>query len=278
MRAGGFRAVARGALSPQNSRLARKPMPEPPVSPTPTNAPTPPGATPPQTRSGRRLSFVRGTLYRLVVPLAMGLVRFWWLTCRVVRVDGAEHVQAALADGPAIPVYWHQHQLFCVRYLLQLRRPGVKLAFAMSPSVDGEIPAMLARWVGVRPMRGSSTYEGARALRDYFVSVREGFTLAITTDGPKGPRYVFKPGAILLAQMSGRPMLPMAFHASRAWQFHKWDRFVLPRPFARVALALGAPRYVPKGLDAAGLESWQREMERELLAVYRRARDSLGGT
>jgi lysophospholipid acyltransferase (LPLAT)-like uncharacterized protein len=258
-------------------------MPEPPVSPTPASAPTPQSDAPPplETRSGRRLTFLRRTLYRLVVPIGMGLVRFWWLTCRVVRVEGGEHVEAALAQGPAIPVYWHQHQLFCVRYLLQLRRrdahPGIKLAFAMSPSVDGEIPAMLARWNRVRPMRGSSTYEGARALRDYLVCVREGFTLAITTDGPKGPRYVFKPGAVLLAQMSGRPMLPMAFHASRAWQFRKWDRFVLPRPFARIALAIGAPRYVPKGLDAAALADWQRQMERELLEVYRRARASLGG-
>ena len=219
--------------------------------------------------------FWRMTLYRLALPVAIGLVRFWWLTCRVVRVEGAEHAEAALADGPCVPVYWHQHQLFCVRYLIRLGRPGLKLAFAMSPSVDGELPAMLARWSGVRPMRGSSTYDGARALRDYLLCVREGFSLAITTDGPKGPRYQFKPGAILLAQMSGRPMLPMAYHAARAWKFRAWDRFVLPWPFTRIAVALGAPRHVPKGLDAPGLERWQREMEQELLAVYGRARAAL---
>ncbi len=207
----------------------------------------------------------------------MGLVRFWWLTCRVVRVVGAEHLQSALAGGPVIPVYWHQHQLFCVRYLFLQQRPGVKLSFAMSPSVDGEIPAMLAQRAGVRPMRGSSTYEGARALRDYLLCVREGFSLAITTDGPKGPRYQFKPGAVLLSQMSGRPMLPMAFHASRAWQFRAWDRFVLPWPFARIVVAIGAPRQVPKGMDAAALEGWQREMERELLATYCAARSALEG-
>jgi hypothetical protein len=162
-----------------------------------------------------------------------------------------------------------------VRYLIFARARGFKLAFAMSPSVDGEIPAMLARWHGVRPMRGSSTYEGARALRDYYVCLREGFSLAITTDGPKGPRYEFKPGAILLAQMSGRPMLPMAFHASRAWRFRQWDRFVLPWPFARIAIAIGEPRYVPKGLDAEALGVWQRRMAAELEAIYRLARASL---
>jgi len=249
---------------------AKAPLPGPPA--TPGNSPPPL-----QTRSSRRLGLARRALYWVALPVAMGLVRFWWLTCRIVRVVGGEHVEAALAGGPAVPVYWHQHQLFCVRYLITLARPGLKLAFAMSPSVDGELPAMLARWAGVRPMRGSSTYEGARALRDYYVCVREGFTLAITTDGPKGPRYSFKPGAILLAQMSGRPMLPMAFHASRAWQFRAWDRFVLPWPFARIAVAVGEPRYVPKGLDAAGLEDWQRQMEQELLEVYRRARSALSG-
>jgi lysophospholipid acyltransferase (LPLAT)-like uncharacterized protein len=241
----------------------------------------PPEKTPPaggvretQSRSGRRLGFVRRVLYRLAVPVAMGLVRFWWLTCRIVRVEGEENVAAALAGGPMVPVYWHQHQLYCVRFLLLQRFPGLKLAFAMSPSVDGEIPAMLARRVGALPLRGSSTYDGARALRDYYVAVRDGFSLAITVDGPKGPRYVFKPGAILLAQMSGRPLLPIAFHASRAWQFRAWDRFVLPWPFARITVGVGAPRTVPKGLDAAGLAAWQADMERELLAVYRAARAS----
>ena len=245
-------------------------MTEPPDTPPAKAAPAAAA-----TRSGRRLTWARRCLYLLAVPLAMALVRFWWLTCRIVRVEGAEHLEEALAGGPSVPVYWHQHQLYCVRYLLLQRRPGLKLAFAISPSVDGEIPAMLARWVGARPLRGSSTYEGARALRDYYVAVREGFSLAITTDGPYGPRYGFKPGAILLAQMSGRPMIAMAFHASRAWQFRAWDRFVLPWPFARISIALGKPRVVPKGLDATGLANWQAEMERELLAVYRAARAAL---
>ena len=75
----------------------------------------------------------------------------------------------------------------------------------------------------------------------------------ITPDGPRGPRFKFKPGAILLAQMSGRPILPMAFAASRAWLI-KWDKFVLPVPFARIVIAVGAPRYVPRVTDAAAIE------------------------
>ena len=246
-------------------------MADPPARP-PANKP----AFEPQTRSGRRLTPRRLFLYRLAVPPAMALVRFWWLTCRIVRVEGQANIDAALSAGPAMPVYWHQHQLFCVRFLLTLRRPGLKLAVGISPSVDGEIPSMLASWAGVRVLRGSSTYEGARALRDYYAALRDGNTLALTPDGPFGPRYGFKPGPVLLSQMSGRPMLPIAYAASHKWQFRTWDRFVLPWPFARIAVAVGAPRYVPKGLDAPALARWQADMEGELLALYRLARAALG--
>jgi hypothetical protein len=92
----------------------------------------------------------------------------------------------------------------------------------------------------------------------------------VTPDGPKGPRFKFKPGAILLAQMSGRPMLPMAYAASRAWLI-QWDKFVIPVPFARISIAIGAPRYVARVLDAAGMEALQREMELELQRLYRQA-------
>ena len=76
----------------------------------------------------------------------------------------------------------------------------------------------------------------------------------VTPDGPRGPRFKFKPGAILLAQMSGRPMLPMAYAASRAWLI-QWDKFVIPVPFARISIAIGKPRYVARVLDAAAIEA-----------------------
>ena len=229
----------------------------------------------PPTRSGRRLTPLRRLLYRLALPLAMLLVRFWWASCRVVRVVGEEHVTAALADGPTLPVFWHQHQLFCVRFLMRERRRGLAAGFLISPSVDGELPAMLARVFGAHVIRGSSSHTGARALRDYYTALAQGVSPAITPDGPYGPRFDFKPGAILVAQLSGRPLLPLAFHASRVFRFRTWDRFVLPWPFARIAVAVGAPRYVPRRLDAAGLQRLQQEMAAELKAVYGAARDAL---
>ena len=215
------------------------------------------------TASKRRMTRSRRLLYALVAPLVLALVRLWWRSCRIVAVVGEEHLDAVLAAAPSfLPCYWHQHQLFCARYLLQQqrRRPHLRIGFLISPSVDGELGAMIIRRAGGQVIRGSSSHTGARALRDYYLALaRDAVSPAITPDGPRGPARQFKPGAILLAQLSQRPMIPMAYAASRAWQI-QWDRFVIPKPFARIAVAIGAPVYVAKGLDAPGLERLQAEM------------------
>ncbi|MCP5328365.1 MAG: lysophospholipid acyltransferase family protein [Steroidobacteraceae bacterium] len=228
------------------------------------------------TRSGRRMSIGRRLAYACLVPLLLGVLRLLWATCRRPQVIGAEHLQAALERAPSlIPCYWHQHQLFCARYLLERRDLGLRAGFLISPSVDGEIGARLVHRLGGEVIRGSSTYTGARALRDFYEAlVRRDISPAITPDGPRGPAFEFKPGAILLAQMSGRPMLPLAFAASRSIRFH-WDRFVLPLPGARIVIAVGEPRWVPKRLDAAALAGEQSEMARRLRATFELAHAQL---
>jgi lysophospholipid acyltransferase (LPLAT)-like uncharacterized protein len=238
------------------------------------------------TRSGRRMTTGRRLLYAIAVPLGLGLIRLWWLSCRIVRVEGQEHLDAALAKSPSlVPCYWHQHQLFCGKYLVDQARArsvqtGVtplKVGWLISPSVDGEIGAMMVRRIGGHVIRGSSTSTGARALRDYYEAlVKEAVSPAITPDGPRGPRFEFKPGAIVLAQMSGRPVLPMAYAASRAWLI-KWDKFVLPVPFSRIVIAVGPPRYVPRVTDSAAIARLQGELKGELKRLFGLARDSLRG-
>ncbi len=234
---------------------------------------------PDQRVSTRRLTPARRLAYALATPLLLGLIRLWWASCRVVRVVGQDHLDAALAaHGALLPCYWHQHELFCGRYLLQQRARGLLPGFLVSPSVDGEVPAAIATRLGARVIRGSSTRTGARALRDYYqLLVHERVSPVITPDGPTGPRHRFKPGGLLLAQLSGRPLLPMAFAASRAWQFG-WDGFVLPWPFSRVAIAVGAPVLVGRDLrlaDAATSERLQQQMEAALHAQCARAREAL---
>lgn len=229
-----------------------------------------------QTSSGRRLTARRLFLYRLIVPVGLGLIRLVWRSVRVVSVTGDQHIIAALARAPSfIPVYWHQHQLFCVKHLLDLGTAGVKLGFLISPSVDGELAAMMVRSLGGAVIRGSSTHTGAKALRDYYQALsKDNVSPAMTPDGPRGPPWKFKPGAVLLAQLSQRPIIPLAYAASQAWKI-KWDRFVIPKPLARIAIAVGEPVYVPKGLDAAGLERLQINMEERLRSLFNDAKNAL---
>jgi lysophospholipid acyltransferase (LPLAT)-like uncharacterized protein len=229
-----------------------------------------------QTRSGRRLTAGRLLLYKIAAPMALSLMRMVVGWCRVVRIIGAEHVTSALRAAPSfIPVYWHQHQLFCAKHLFDLRDAGVKPGLLISPSVDGEFGALIVRRLGGEVIRGSSTYTGARALRDiYQALVQEGISPVIAPDGPRGPPWKFKPGALLLAQLSQRPIVPMSYCASRAWHAG-WDSFVIPKIGARVVIAVGEPVYVAKGLDAAALARLQADMEQRLTSLFATAKEAL---
>jgi lysophospholipid acyltransferase (LPLAT)-like uncharacterized protein len=228
-----------------------------------------------ETRSKRRMTPLRRFAWRIVATVGVGLIRLFWKSCRVVRVVGQEHMAGALAKSPSvIPVYWHQHQLFCAKYLLE-QAPALKLGFLISPSVDGEIGVMIVSRFGAHVIRGSTSHTGARALRDYYDALtKAGVSPSITPDGPKGPRFVFKPGAILLSQMSQRPIVPLSFAASRAWLI-AWDKFVIPWPFSRIVIAVGAPRQVPRAIPPAALEALQKELAADLKTLFAVARDAL---
>jgi lysophospholipid acyltransferase (LPLAT)-like uncharacterized protein len=229
------------------------------------------------TRGNRRLTSGRLLLYRVAVVVAWSLVRFFWATCRVQRTLGLERARAAVRESRSvIPVYWHQHMLYGVRALLDLRDEGLKLGFLISPSVDGTAPAMLVGKVGGHVIRGSSTHTGARALRDYYETiVKQEISPALTPDGPKGPLHEFKPGAVMLAQLTGKPILPVSVAASRAFRFPTWDRFELPLPFSRVVIAYGEPVKMPRGIDAESLARLQGEMAGRLQALQQEARAAL---
>jgi lysophospholipid acyltransferase (LPLAT)-like uncharacterized protein len=229
-----------------------------------------------ETRSKRRMTPLRRFAWRIVAAVGVFLIKMFWRTCRITRVAGDEHTAQALSQHPSlIPVYWHQHQLFIAKYLLDQTTRGLKLGFLISPSVDGDIGVMVVSKFGGHSIRGSASHTGARALRDYYEAlVKQGVSPSITPDGPKGPRFVFKPGAILLSQMSQRPMLPLAFAASRAWLI-AWDKFVIPWPFSRIVIAVGKPVQVPRTLKPEALEALQKDMAAELKRLFTVARDEL---
>lgn len=220
-------------------------------------------------------------VYRLAVLLASAIMEIIWRTCRI-RIDGAERLSVLVREHRAVvPVFWHQHLLICGRYVIDGSVAGLKPGFMISPSVDGQAPTMLATMYGAHVIRGSGSYTGVRAVRGVHQAiVKDGISPAITPDGPRGPRFVMKPGAIFIAQMAGKPVVPIAFAAKTAWLLKTWDKFVIPAPFTKVCIAIGEPFFPAADLDGGRgderMEPAQRELERLMLETYRRAKEGLG--
>lgn len=222
-----------------------------------------------ETVSRRRMSGGRKIWYALLVAIGRGLARVLWSTCKIEKVIGSEHMDAAVASGmPCIPCYWHQMHVFGVRYMLDQMDRGLKVGFLISPSVSGEVPATMAHGWGAKVIRGSPTRTGGQALRDMYLTVnKEGVSPVITVDGPKGPAEVVKIGAVLLARLTGAPMIPLAYAASSAKYWNSWDRFILPRPWSRIVVVVGEPLRVPPGTAIDDLEPIRLELEQRLRDV-----------
>ena len=186
----------------------------------------------------------------LAVPLLRLAARLLRASWRIEHVAGETHLSALLDEQRAfLPCCWHQRLTGCVSYLLEARARGLRPGFLVSPSRDGELTARLVTGLGATVVRGSATRTGARALRALYVTLREGISPIIHPDGPHGPANRVKSGTVMLAQMTRAPLLPLAFSADRYWQLKSWDRVIIPKPFARVTLVIGAPQSIARGED-----------------------------
>ncbi len=222
------------------------------------------GPSPVEFRSQRRMTWLRRFAYAIAAPVAVGLIRLLWSTYRF-SVYGEERVRELLAKEPLILTLWHDRVFVCAWYMGRLGRLGARVTYLVSPSIDGELAVRLLALIGARSVRGSATRSGVKAMRGlYRAIVREQGSPVVLPDGPQGPRHHCKPGSLLLAQLSGAKVLPMACGASRAWSLNTWDRLLIPWPFARVVLVLGTPATVAKGLDEEEFEGRRAELDRTL--------------
>lgn len=219
---------------------------------------------------------------KLLIALPLLKLMFFviWRTCKIEKVIGEKHFEALLQDSkPFIPCYWHQRHIFCARYMFKKSRKGIKLGFLISPSADGDNAARLTKSWGGIPIRGSTTRTGAKAMRDLYESIsKQGICPVITPDGPTGPAQEFKPGAVMLSQLTQVPMLPMAYAPSSAWQLKSWDKFLIPKPFSRIVIAIGAARQADKGLKLDELEPLRLEMEQTLNQLTKDAEQALANS
>ena len=154
-----------------------------------------------------------------------------------------------------IYVLWHG----CLLPLLWSHR-GKDIAVIVSEHADGEIIARIGKALGFRTVRGSTTRGAARALLGACREIESGHDLAVTVDGPRGPAGTVAPGAPVIAQRTGAAMVPVSAWASRAWRLKSWDRFLIPKPFARVTVAYADPIRVAG--DASRDVTDQRELVR----------------
>lgn len=229
--------------------------------------------------SKREMSAGRRAWYAIIIFLARGILALLAMTCRFAPVRGAEHLDRLQADGTAaILSYWHQMQIFCARYLLTRARDGFKVSFLTSPSVSGEVPAAIIRRWGAGVLRGSSKRSAGQALKDMFdVLVTQKTSLVITPDGPTGPLHEFKPGTIMLARMTKAPIILVAYAARPCIRWNSWDRFILPLPFAKVAVAVAEPFRVPPGASTDDLGPIRRELEARMATLVAEVEAAVAG-
>ncbi|MEE9260942.1 MAG: lysophospholipid acyltransferase family protein, partial [Candidatus Scalindua sediminis] len=140
---------------------------------------------------------------------------------------------------------------------------GVKVL--ISQHTDGEYIAQVIQRLGHNVVRGSTTRGGARALLSFIKNVKEDKTsLAITPDGPRGPRLIVQPGIIFLGQKTGYPILPVSLGLASYWELPSWDRFRIPKPFSKAILMYGDPIKIPPKLDKNKIDEYRMLLEKTL--------------
>ena len=163
---------------------------------------------------------------------------------------GALHFQSGNNQATRVYCMWHRCMLasaYCFRKL--------EIAILISPSFDGELIARTVQSMGYTPVRGSSSRSGVAGLLGMQRALKDIRIAAFTADGPRGPLYKAKPGAVKLAQKIGGGVGIYYVLPERAWQLRSWDRFLIPKPFSRVVIAWEPPVPVPASADAAQLEA-----------------------
>ncbi len=186
---------------------------------------------------------------KLILPI---LVRSW----RVESDFPADWLARAQQGERVILAFWHNRQIGLLRVASVLQPVSV----LVSQHGDGEIITRIMARFGVGAVRGSSTRGGTGALRTMLAATREA-NMAITPDGPVGPRYEIKDGVVSLAALSGLPVFWVSWSSNRVWRFNSWDRFMLPKPFAQLRFHAMGPLQLDKSMKREELEAARLDLQ-----------------
>ncbi len=213
-------------------------------------------------------------VYRLslkVVPRVVSwLYRLWLGSCRE-EVHGYHNLEKALAAGGGVAVFWHYSLYYFIHHLRDF--PS---AVMVSTSKDGEYVARLLRLHGHTPVRASSHRRGVAGLKEMVREVKKGKNSGIVIDGSQGPPLKAQPGAILVASIAGKPVLPMVWASSSFWSVDSWDKAALPKPFSRVHVFYGEPIFIPARVSKDEVEGYCLQMDKAMNKLYQEAWDRVG--
>ncbi len=198
--------------------------------------------------------------------LAYRVIKLLSWTMRIEIINGQVQDDYRRREGAIIGAFWHGRLL-----MMPTVYRGKWVAIPISLHQDGELISRTVKYFGFRSIRGSTTRGGFSAMREMLKASEEGYDIAITPDGPRGPRYRVQNGIIELARRTGMAIIPVTFNASRKKVFRSWDRFLLPYPFSRGVFILGKPLLVPQQMGKGVFEQTRLLLERRLREITDRA-------
>lgn len=176
------------------------------------------------------------------------------------ETENFEHLEKVKKAGEA-PIFamWH-NRLFAMTYYFKKQNVVVMT----SQSFDGEYIARFIKRFGYGASRGSSTRGGVGALIEMIRLSKEKIPTGFLIDGPKGPKYVAKSGAVLLAKKTGNPVVPLVIETAKHWEVKSWDRLQIPKPFSLAKVIFAEPIYVAKNADETEIEKCREELQKKL--------------
>jgi lysophospholipid acyltransferase (LPLAT)-like uncharacterized protein len=209
-------------------------------------------------RDPRRFTLRQRMLLRIIIFVGHGFIRLIGPTLRVC-VSREEGAQERVEQRPLIISFWHACIIPATYFF---RDCGIRVM--SSNSYDGEYMGRIIGKFGFVAVKGSSSRNAVRALLGLRRALQQGWAVAFTLDGPRGPRYKVKPGPVALARSSGAALTMFHIAVEKAWVLNTWDRLIIPKPFSRVLMRFGKLIPVPAGASDEELERYQRELQESL--------------
>ena len=203
------------------------------------------------------------------------LIKLLGRSMRFEWINDALPLERAKRGESCIFCFWH-NRLLLMPYVYQRYRGKKNMCAMASRSRDGEYISDVLKGFGFEVARGSSSRGGDAALMEMTARLAEGLDAAIVPDGPKGPCYKVQPGAIMLAQLSGIPIIPASFDVTRKKRLKSWDRFIIPAPFSRGVFIYGDPLYVDHDADDAAREKAREKLQAAMHELDQKAAFLLG--